>query len=148
MLTNGRHRLPRQIAEGPVVLRANPAVAATRHGLKRSATGGSAVRQSDRADGRRHIRAALQGRAAGPGRWLAITTVTGVAGLLIAACSSGSPAPSTPAARQSAAKASAAAAAAELHISPGGGHNVNPSQGITVTAASGKIQTVSATSGH
>ncbi len=106
------------------------------------------MRQRDRADGRRHIRAALQGRAAGPGRWLAITAVTGVAGLLIAACSSGSSAPSTPAASHSAAKASAAAAAAELHINPGGGHDVNPSQGITVTAASGKIQTVSVTSGQ
>ncbi|MGO9219661.1 MAG: Ig-like domain-containing protein [Streptosporangiaceae bacterium] len=106
------------------------------------------MRQRDRAYGQRHIRAALQGRAAGPGRWLAITAVTGVAGLLIAACSSGSSAPSTPAARHSAAKASAAAAAAELHINPGGGHNVNPSQGITVTAVSGKIQTVSVTSGQ
>src|ERR1039458_181011 len=50
--------------------------------------------------------------------------------------------------REGAAKAPAGGAGAELHISPGGGHNVNPSQGITVTAASGKIQTVSATSGH
>jgi lipoprotein-anchoring transpeptidase ErfK/SrfK len=106
------------------------------------------VRMSDKADGQRRIRAAPQGRAAGPGRWLAITAVTGVAGLLIAACSSGSPAPSTPAARHSAAKASASAAAAELHISPGGGNNVNPSRGITVTAASGKIRTVSVTSGQ
>ena len=62
------------------------------------------------------------------------------AGLLIAACSSGSPAPTTPAASHSAAKASAAAVRAQLHISPGDGHsNVNPSKGIEVTSASGKI---------
>ena len=70
-------------------------------------------------------------------------------GLLIAACSSGSPEPSTPAASHSAARASAAAARAQLHISPGNGHHdVNPSKGVTVTAASGKIKSVTVTSGH
>ncbi len=67
------------------------------------------MRQSDRADVR-HAGAARQVRSARLGRWAAITAVTGAAGLLIAACSSGSPAPSTPAASHSAAKASAAAA--------------------------------------
>ncbi len=107
------------------------------------------MRQSDRADGQTRTRAAPRGRTAGPRRWLAITAVTGVAGLLAAACSSGAPAPTTPAASRSAASASASAAAAQLHISPGDGHhNVNPGKGITVTAASGTIKTVTVTSGH
>ena len=108
------------------------------------------MRQSDRR-GRR----AAQHRSGPPrpewrtGRLLAITAVTAVAGLLMAACSSGPSAPTTPAASHSAASASAAAAAAQLHISPGDGHrNVNPSKGITVTAASGKIKTVTVTTGH
>ena len=70
------------------------------------ATGGPAVRQSDRAGGQTRTGAARQGRTAGSGRWVAIIAVTGVAGLLTAACSSGSPAPTTPAASRSAASAS------------------------------------------
>jgi len=107
------------------------------------------VRQSDRADGERRSIRAHQGRSGGPGRLLAITAATAAAGLLMAACSSGSPAPTTPAASHSAARASAAAARAQLHISPGNGHHdVNPSKGVTVTAASGKIKSVTVTSGH
>ncbi len=104
------------------------------------------MRQSDRADGQTRTGAASQGRTARPGRWVAIIAVTGAAGLLTAACSSGSQPPTTPAASRSAASASASA---DLHISPGDGHhNVNPSKGITVTAASGSIKTVTVTSGH
>jgi lipoprotein-anchoring transpeptidase ErfK/SrfK len=107
------------------------------------------VRQSDKAGAQARSGAARQGRIAGSGRWVSIIAVTGVAGLLTAACSSGSPAPTTPAASRSAASASASAAAAQLHISPGDGHhNVNPGQGIKVTAASGTIKTVAVTSGH
>ncbi|HEY8047012.1 MAG TPA: Ig-like domain-containing protein [Streptosporangiaceae bacterium] len=109
------------------------------------------MRQSDRADGQRHIRSGSQGRTAGPGRWLAITAVTGAAGLLIAACSSGSPTASGNPGQTSSPQAtdSAAAAAAQLRITPGNGHHdVNPSKGITVTAASGTIKSVTVTSGH
>ncbi|MGH3122199.1 MAG: Ig-like domain-containing protein, partial [Streptosporangiaceae bacterium] len=107
------------------------------------------MRQSDSADSQRRSTRARQGRSGGPGRLLAITAATSAAGLLLAACSSGSPAPTTPAASHSAAKAAAAAARAQLHISPGDGHHdVNPSQGVTVTAASGKIKSVTVTSGH
>jgi lipoprotein-anchoring transpeptidase ErfK/SrfK len=107
------------------------------------------VRQIDRADGQRRITKAHQGSSRGPGRLLAMTAATAAAGLLMAACSSGSPAPATPAASHSAARASAAAARAQLHISPGNGHHdVNPGRGVTVTAASGKIKTVTVTSGH
>ena len=107
------------------------------------------MRQSDRADGQPRTGAASQGRTARPGRRVAIIAVTGAAGLLTAACSSGSPSPTTPAASRSAASASASAAAAELHISPGDGHhNVNPSKGVTVTAAGGTIQNVTVTAGQ
>lgn len=107
------------------------------------------MRQSDRADGERRSTRAPQGRGGRPGRLLAMTAAAAAAGLLMAACSSGSSTPSTPAASHSAAKASAAAARAQLHIVPGNGHHdVNPSKGVTVTAASGKIKSVTVTSGH
>ena len=107
------------------------------------------MRQIDRADGQRRITRAHQAATGRPGRLLAITAATAAAGLLMAACSSGSAAPATPAASHSAAQASAAAARAQLHITPGNGHhNVNPSKGVTVTASSGKIKSVTVTSGH
>src|ERR1022692_3374783 len=46
------------------------------------------------------------------------------------------------------AKASPATPAAQMSITPGNGSkNVNPSEGVTVTAKTGKIKTVTATAG-
>jgi lipoprotein-anchoring transpeptidase ErfK/SrfK len=81
------------------------------------------------------------GRAHGRG-WLAITAITGVAGLFIAACGSAghTAAPQV--------KASSATPASQVSITPGNGStNVNPSGGVTVTAKTGTLKTVTVTTG-
>ncbi len=85
-------------------------------------------------------------RSAGRTRWYGTVATAAVLGLLATACSSGGPA-ATPA--QSAASASASAKAqasllaSELKITPSdGSRDVNPAQGITVTATQGKVTNV------
>ena len=76
--------------------------------------------------------------------WLAITAISGAAGMFIAACGSGGQAGQAAAH----AKASPATPAAQMSITPGNGSkNVNPSEGVTVTAKTGKIKTVTAAAG-
>ncbi len=85
-------------------------------------------------------------RSARRTRWYGTVAAAAVLGLLATACSSGGPA-ATPA--QSAASASASAKAqasllaSELKITPSdGSRDVNPAQGITVTATQGKVTNV------
>ena len=88
------------------------------------------------------------GRRGGRGR-LAITAIAGAGCMLIAACSGSGSSPSTGSGQAAPqVKASPATPAADLSITPGnGGKNVNPSAGVTVTAKSGKIQSVTVTTG-
>src|ERR1017187_6002618 len=88
-------------------------------------------------------------RGAGPGRGggLAITAIPGAAGMFIAACGSGGHSGQAEQAGPHV-KASPATPAAQVSITPGNGSkNVNPSDGVTVTAKTGKIKTVTATAG-
>jgi lipoprotein-anchoring transpeptidase ErfK/SrfK len=76
---------------------------------------------------------------------LAVTAICAGAALLTAACSAGGGAP---AAGGGGASSPAAAASSWLSITPAdGGQAVQPGQGITVTAAKGKLSKVTATSG-
>jgi lipoprotein-anchoring transpeptidase ErfK/SrfK len=84
-----------------------------------------------------------------PGRrgWLAITAISGAAGLFIAACGGGGGQAGHSSQSAPPAKASATPAA-QISITPGNGSkNVNPSAGVTVTAKTGKIKTVTVTAG-
>ena len=79
-------------------------------------------------------------------RWYGAAAAAAALGLLITACSSGAPA-ATPAQSSASASASAKAEASllasELKITPSdGSHDVNPTQGITVTATQGKVTNV------
>jgi lipoprotein-anchoring transpeptidase ErfK/SrfK len=77
------------------------------------------------------------------------TAVTlAVAALLAAACSSAPTAKPTPAQVKASASAKASQLAAELQITPANGSkNVNPSDGITVSATDGKVTKVTVTAG-
>jgi lipoprotein-anchoring transpeptidase ErfK/SrfK len=78
----------------------------------------------------------------------ALAAVAAVAGLVLAACSSGSPAPGGGTATAAAGHASAAASGTRLSITPGNGQrHVDPANGVTVTAADGKVSKVTVTAG-
>jgi lipoprotein-anchoring transpeptidase ErfK/SrfK len=83
-------------------------------------------------------------RTASRRRRLAAVALTAAAGLLVAACSSGSGGPSGPAGGSPSGSPSASQSAdSQLTISPANGtHQVKPDAGITVTAAQGKITNV------
>jgi lipoprotein-anchoring transpeptidase ErfK/SrfK len=79
--------------------------------------------------------------------WLAITAISGAACMFIAACGSGGHSGQAGQAGPHV-KASPATPATQVSITPGNGSkNVNPSDGVTVTAKTGKIKTVTATAG-
>ena len=79
-------------------------------------------------------------------RWYGTVAAGAALGLLVTACSSGAPAdaPAQSSASASAsARAQASLLASELKITPSdGSHDVNPAQGITVTATQGKVTNV------
>ena len=79
-----------------------------------------------------------------------LAAVTAAAGLLVAACSSGSPTASGGAASAPAGQASPAATpTSQLTITPGNGQrHVNPAKGVTVTAHGSKLSRVTVTAGH
>jgi lipoprotein-anchoring transpeptidase ErfK/SrfK len=85
-------------------------------------------------------------RSAGRVRWYGTVAAGAALGLLVTACSSGAPAdaPAQSSASASAsARAQASLLASELKITPSdGSHDVNPAQGITVTATQGKVTNV------
>jgi lipoprotein-anchoring transpeptidase ErfK/SrfK len=89
---------------------------------------------------------APSGRTGRPRR-LALAAAAGALALVATACSGGGGGTSSRSHTGPAAKKTAAAAAAGLSITPAGGSAVNPAQGITVTAAHGKIKSVTVTSG-
>jgi lipoprotein-anchoring transpeptidase ErfK/SrfK len=102
----------------------------------------------------RHSGMASSHRGARVARWggypAALAAVTAAAGLLIAACSSGSPAPiGGPASTAAGHASSAAPPASQLAITPGNGQrHVNPAKGIAVTAHGDKISHVTVTAGQ
>ena len=78
-------------------------------------------------------------------RWLATVAICGVLGLVTTACSGGGGTPATSSAGGKHA-ASPASAGLQVSITPGNGSsNVQPGQGITVTAAHGKLSSVTVT---
>ncbi len=116
------------------------------------------MRQSDRAETRLDAAARDRGatararHAARPSRLAGLAAVSAAACLILGACSggapSGTPGASDPA-HASGSQSSAAAASVQLSITPGNGtQHVDPGKGVTVTAAGGKIQTVTVTAGH
>jgi lipoprotein-anchoring transpeptidase ErfK/SrfK len=102
----------------------------------------------------RHSGMASSHRGARVARWggypAALAAVTAAAGLLIAACSSGSPAPiGGPASTAAGHASSAAPPDSQLAITPGNGQrHVNPAKGIAVTAHGDKISHVTVTAGQ
>jgi lipoprotein-anchoring transpeptidase ErfK/SrfK len=103
------------------------------------------VRHSGTASSHRGARGARRGRYPA-----VLAAVTAAVGLLIAACSSGTPTASGGSAPAAAGPASPAApAASQLAITPGNGQrHVNPAKGVTVTAHGDKISHVTVTAGH
>jgi len=103
------------------------------------------VRHSGTATSHRGAQAVRRGRYPA-----ALAAVTTAAGLLIAACSSGSPTASGGPASAAAGQASSAAPlASPLTITPGNGQrHVNPAKGVTVTAHGNKISHVTVTAGQ
>jgi lipoprotein-anchoring transpeptidase ErfK/SrfK len=106
------------------------------------------VQDSERAYGRSDGLSGPPGRLAGqphrPGRrgWLAVTAISGVACLFVAGCGSSGHATA------SHLKASPATPATQVLVTPGNGSsNVNPGNGVTVTAKTGKIKNVTVTTG-
>jgi lipoprotein-anchoring transpeptidase ErfK/SrfK len=102
------------------------------------------VRHSGAAGSQRGGRAHRRGRFAG----VSIVAGSGAACLLIAACSSGSPAASGSAPVPAGHASSASAAGTQLSITPANSHHASPAKGITVTAAGGKISHITVTAGH
>ena len=95
----------------------------------------------DRLSGRRSRLATRWHRPSRRG-WLAVTAISGAACMLVAACGS------TGRAAAPQVKASPATPATQVSITPGNGSkNVNPSNGVTVTAKTGKIKNVTVTTG-
>jgi lipoprotein-anchoring transpeptidase ErfK/SrfK len=103
------------------------------------------VRHSGTARSHRETRAAWRN-----GYPTTLAAITAAAGLVLAACSSGSPAASGGPASAAAGHASSAAPpASQLAITPGNGQrHVNPAKGVTVTAHGDKISHVTVTAGH
>ncbi|MFI5065851.1 MAG: Ig-like domain-containing protein [Streptosporangiales bacterium] len=119
------------------------------------------MRQSDRAETRLDAAARDRGaisrsrRAARPSRLAGLAAVSAAACLILGACSGGASSGTPKAAGTSGtahatgSQSSAAAAAEGLSISPGNGaQHVNPSNGVRVTAAGGKIKSVTVAAGH
>lgn len=90
-------------------------------------------------------------RRTAPGRLAGLAALSAAGCLIVAACS-GAPSASAKGsgkAHGSGHQSSGVAASVQLSISPGNGtRQVNPSNGVKVTAAGGKIQSVSVSAGH